>query len=184
MFAGLYCCGLIYDRTLTNGSRRAFSSFVRFNCDLCLRTPAECMLSPPILRACKRCRATRDRVGGRRPRRRHDGAACHRLRRGAGSLARARFLRRRVPDRHRTGLRSHRQQRETPLPPGLFASGAKIPGLDRDARDHALRLRASGRGAVRACYARRIVFLGLREKAMKRGKSVDFTGYWQRHIAD
>jgi hypothetical protein len=30
MFAGLYCCGLICDQTLTNGSRRAFSSFVRF----------------------------------------------------------------------------------------------------------------------------------------------------------
>src|SRR5467141_3897886 len=59
--------------------------------------PQDTVLQSPEHRTCKRCSATRDRVGGRRPRRRHDGTACRRLRRGAGSLARARVLRRRVP---------------------------------------------------------------------------------------
>jgi len=68
--------------------------------------PRHCSASPQH-RACKRCGATRDRVGGRRPRRRHDGAACRRLRAEpvAGPCS---VLRRRVPVRHRTGSRHRR----------------------------------------------------------------------------
>jgi hypothetical protein len=70
--------------------------------------PQDIVLQSPEHCACKRCSTTRDRVSGRPPRGRHDGAACRRLRRGAGSLASARVL---VPFRYRIGSRRRRRYR-------------------------------------------------------------------------